>query len=196
MKKLPADSKKRVSRRIIAGVLTLIYLLIMFAPLAAFATHSSGFARAVHGECSGNCDVDGCSLESRTNHTCCCAQKKQQQTGIVTKPSTGDCCEASKTAKPVVVKNDCCTKGSDKKTGAVQKEKSTKAELVFKCGNRCGTGKQFVLVGTGTSELLLYIYSQRIAPHHEGTRFFSFSHRMTSRHSEPPEPPPRLPVSA
>ena len=212
MNKLPADSKKRVNRRAIAGLLTVIYVLIMFAPLAAFATHSNIFTRAVHGECSGSCDADGCSLESRANHTCCCAQKKQQQSGIVPKPSTedccaakaaivppvakGDCCAAPKVEKPVVAKNDCCSKSSDKKTGAVQKEKSTKAELVYKCGNRCGTGKQFVFAGAGTSELLPYIYSQRIAPPHEGTRFFSFSHRMTSRHTEPPEPPPRLfPIS-
>ena len=209
MKKCPADSKKRVNRKAIAGVLTVIYVLIMFAPLAAFATHSNIFTRAVHGECSGSCDADGCSLESRANHTCCCAQKKLQQTGIVPKPTTGDCCAAKvaatppvvksaccaapKIEKPVVAKNDCCSKGSDKKTGGtVQKEKSTKTELVFKCGNRCGTDKQFVLAGAGTSELLPYKYSQRIAPPHEGTRYFNYPHRMISRHSDPPDPPPRL----
>ncbi len=214
MNKLPADSKKRVNRRTIAGVLTVIYVLIMFAPLAAFATHSNIFTRAVHGECSGNCDIDGCSLESRANNTCCCAQKKQHQAGIVPKLSTGDCCTAKsatpppvakggccavpKVVKPVVAKNDCCSKDSKNKTeeGSVQKEKNTRTELVFKCGNRCGTGKQFVLAGAGTSELLPYIYSQSIAPSHKGTRYFTFPHNMISRHSEPPDPPPRLfPIS-
>ena len=213
MNKLPADSKKRVNRRTIAGVLTLIYVLIMFAPLAAFATHSNIFTSAVHGECSGDCNADGCSLESRTNHTCCCAQKKLHPASIAPKLPTdncgatksavapvtkGDCCAASKVEKPVVAKNDCCSKDSKKKTeeGSVQKEKNTRTELVFKCGNRCGTGKQFVLAGAGTSELLPYIYSQSIAPHHEGTRYFSFPHRLISRHSEPPDPPPRLfPIS-
>ena len=211
MKKFPPICKKRVSRRTTAEVLTLIYILIMFAPLASFAVQLSGVARAVAGECSGNCDADGCSLESRTNHSCCCAQKKLHPVSIAPKLPTdncgatksavapvtkGDCCAAPKVEKPVVAKNDCCSKSSDKKTGAVQKEKSTKAELVYKCGNRCGTGKQFVFAGAGTSELLPYIYSQRIAPPHEGTRYFTAPHNLISRHSEPPEPPPRLFVSA
>ncbi|MFZ4857663.1 MAG: hypothetical protein ACOYL3_14820 [Desulfuromonadaceae bacterium] len=212
MKKLPADSKKCVNRRTIAAVLTVIYVLILFAPLVSFAVQSSVFAHAVHGECSGNCDADGCSLESRTNHSCCCAQKKQHPADIAPKLPTdncgatksavapvtkGDCCNSLKRVKPVVARNDCCSKGSDKKTeGAVQKEKNTNREFVYKCGNRCGTGKQFVLAGAGTSELLPYIYSQSIAPSHEGTRYISSPHNMISRHSEPPYPPPKIPVSA
>jgi hypothetical protein len=194
----------------------MIYLVITLTPLAPFAMHSKMVAHAITGECVGDCDICGCSPESRANHTCCCAKKKQKQAGLakliageccapkVSDAPTavkGSCCAASQTAEPVVAKNDCCARNKryqhDENVQESQhKEERSKNETVYKCGNPCGKGKLFALAGVGTPELLPYIYSLIIAPHHDDTHYSHLSQRRASRHADPPDPPPKLPVSA
>jgi len=60
----------------VALVLVLIYSMITLSPLAPLALKSPRVAHAVTGECSGNCDICGCSAERRANHTCCCWMKR------------------------------------------------------------------------------------------------------------------------
>ncbi|NVN93152.1 MAG: hypothetical protein HXX11_21500 [Desulfuromonadales bacterium] len=62
---------KQPHRSITAVLMTVIYVLITFSPLAPLAMFSKGVAHAVTGQCSGDCDICGCSAERRASHTCC-----------------------------------------------------------------------------------------------------------------------------
>jgi len=149
-------------------------MLIVMSPLASLAMYSKTALHLVTGECSGDCDICGCSPESRANHTCCCAKKNQKRA-----------------AKP-----DCCAKKTDKQNavepGVQQKPDSNRSETVFKCGCPCGTGKVLSLTGFGSNELLPVAAGVRIEPQAAETLFTSLSHRLASRHGDPPDPPPRL----
>lgn len=203
-------------RRQWAAMLTLVYMLITLSPLAPFAMHSKYVAHAVTGECSGDCHVDGCSLESRANHTCCCAQKEMKLAGVALL-STSACC-VPKVVVPVVAKGGCCatpqpvtTKNDwivvednyceiserhqhDVVPQSVPDEGiSPKKEAVYyKCGHPCGNGKLLAVASVASSELLPYFYSENIGISHEITQYSSHLHHMTSRHVEPPDPPPKL----
>jgi hypothetical protein len=208
---------KLVFRRQIAVVLTAVYMLIVLTPLAPLAMYSKVVTHAVTGECVGDCKICGCSLESQTSKTCCCWQKKQKQysdarfsagAGCATKtapaPSAakGSCSSVSHSADPVVAKNDNRAKNeqhhkhhedSENVQAFQHNEERSQSETVYKCGCPCGKGNLFTLAGAGTSELLPYIYSERIVPPHEGTHHYSdLSQLLASRHGEPPDPPPRL----
>jgi hypothetical protein len=194
-------------------MLTVIYLVIALSPLAPLAMHSKVVAHAVTGECSGDCDICGCSLESRANHICCCAKKKQQQAGVAKLPSAGGCCSpksaiaptpakgsccaVSQPLEPVVAKNDCCAKNKqhqhDENVQEPQdKEQRSKNETVYKCGCPCGKGKLLALTGFGSNELLPINLIERTELPHVATIYADLSHRLASRHGEPPDPPPRL----
>jgi len=213
MTALRTHTAKRKLRRPIAGIMTLIYILITLMPLAPLAMHSKSVVHAVTGECSGDCNICGCSPVSRANNTCCCARKKQQQAAAAQladddccsskKPAAAkeDCCDKSQPAQPVVAENDCCASGGssthDEKTpDSGQKASGEKSDVVLKCGCPCGKSKLPTLAGNGTTELLPYLYAERITPRNEVTRYSLLSQRMASRHAEPPDPPPKLAVSA
>ena len=70
--------KNKPSSYIVALMLAMIYSLIILSPLAPLALKSPRVAHAATGECSGNCDICGCSAERRANHTCCCWMKKMK----------------------------------------------------------------------------------------------------------------------
>ncbi|MFZ4855555.1 MAG: hypothetical protein ACOYL3_04095 [Desulfuromonadaceae bacterium] len=185
--------------------MTVIYLLILFTPLTL---HSRMVAHAITGECSGSCEIDGCSLESRSAHSCCCAQKHQaraEKTAIAGSvggaESTGkpgrNCCPPQ---RPAVAKNSCCAKNgtphrqeNSDQTAAPGTEEQSKHQVVLKCGSPCGKGKIQLLAAAGSSDVLPYIYAEKmIEPPHKETRYSPLTRRMASRHAEPPDPPPRL----
>lgn len=212
MKGTPLHNGKRLSRRAVAGVMALLYVMILITP---FSVHSKHVAHAITGECSGDCEIDGCSLESRTNHSCCCVMKKQQATGAA-KAAAGDCCTPKETKKTVVAQGDCCPKPQSEPVqgdccaaggapaehdeGARDEHKAAEQnpnETVYRCGSPCGKGKLQILAASGFSELLPFIFDERITqPPYEERTYFIFHQQMSSRHTEPPEPPPRQPVSA
>jgi hypothetical protein len=197
-----------LSRRTLASVMTFMYLLILFVP---FTLHSKVVAHAITGECSGNCQIDGCSRESRAGRSCCCAQKKQAGAGIqklvepvveaeaVVKPFVArrsSCCPPQ---RPLMAKTTCGGKSSphqhDKRKQSVSPdtEERSKDRVVIRCGSPCGKGKLQLLAASGSSEILPFVYSERlISPPYEETNYSLLNRRMTSRYAEPPEPPPRL----
>jgi len=199
-------NSKRSMRRMIAATLTVVYLVIALSPLAPFAMYSKVVAHAVTGECSGDCDICGCSKESRANHTCCCAKKKQMQARNIQLSSCEHCVKKAAPAAqtdqptpPAVAMKECCAKNKPHQDdGKIHKDQNTnersKNEIVFKCGSPCGKGKILALAHAGSSELLPYIYSERIGITHEDTRYTTLSQRMASRHADPPDPPPRLQI--
>jgi hypothetical protein len=213
MIKLPANKLKKVNRRSIAGVMTMIYLAITLSPLATFAMHSKVVAHVVTGECAGDCDICGCSQESRANHTCCCTQKKRMQSSVAKltagecssphdassaqSDAKGSCCDASQSTEQGAVKNACCAKSGqhpndEKRQDPNQNASPPKTETVFKCGCPCGKSELPSLSGTGSSELLPYIYSERIVLPHEDTHYTLLPQSIISRHTAPPDPPPKI----
>lgn len=190
----------RPHRKLFAVILTTIYLTIALSPLTTLAMHSKTVTHAITGECVSDCNICGCSQESRANRTCCCAKKKQLHAGAEKLPVTDkkSCCASSKPVKPVVAKNDCCAKHeqhqSDENVQELKyKDEQTRSETtVLKCGCPCGKGKLFALTGFGSNELLPISINERIEIPLVETLFADLSHRLSSRHGEPPDPPPRL----
>jgi hypothetical protein len=157
---------KQSMRRMIAATLTVIYLVIALSPLAALAMHSKVVAHAVTGECSGDCDICGCTPENRANHTCCCAKKRQQQAHVHEDDQDGTA--------------DCC------------KKKPVEKKTIIACGCPCGNGKQVALSTSGTSEILPFHFTEQFSTPHTDTTFTNPTHRLISRHGEPPDQPPKL----
>ena len=165
MPNLSAHTARCSFRHTIAAIMTALYLAMIFSPLAPFAMQSTGTAPVVVRECSGDCNLCGCSLESRAANTCCCSKKRQQQTHIHDdgKDETADCCKKDSVAKMTVIA----------------------------CGCPCGDGKQAALSSSGTSEILPFHFTEQFSIPHTDTTFSNPIYRLASRHGEPPDPPPQ-----
>ena len=154
-------------RRVLAALLlTVVYLAVTLSPLAPLALQSPSLAHAITGECSGDCDICGCSAEARANHTCCCAQKKKH-----------DSHDDSHDDSPLP---DCC------------KKKAAKKVTVLKCNCPCGSGKTLALLNPVSSELLPFVFVAGELRPFTIEQYSSFPRTLSSRRSDPPEPPPRL----
>jgi len=160
-----AHTVKRSFRHIIAAGMTALYLAIIYTPIASITMHSPDTPPVAVRECSGDCNLCGCSPESRANHTCCCAKKRQQQAHI-----HGD--DEDGTA-------DCC------------KKKPVGKKAVIACGCPCGSGKQAALSASGTSEVLPFHFTEQFSIPHTDTTFTNLTQRLTSRFGAPPDPPPK-----
>jgi hypothetical protein len=152
-------------RRILACVLTAIYLMISLGPVASLALHSDAALHALTGSCSGDCDICGCSPESRAAGSCCCSKKRRLQARLK---------ERSQENVP-----DCCKKAPTEET------------VIRSCGCPCGD-ESLALSGLNKVEILPYRFAQDFALPMFDTRFPELSLVMTSRPLEPPVPPPRL----
>jgi hypothetical protein len=139
-----------------------IYTLITLSPLAPVALSNAYLAHAITGECSGDCDVCGCSPLERANGTCCCQQKLQLQ-----KKQKDDLAE-------------CCQK---KEAGSV---------LVLRCQCPCGSGKALSLAKLPNSEILPFVFAAGLRDQLVAALPYDFPRRMSTRPGEPPDPPPRL----
>jgi hypothetical protein len=144
----------------------MIYLLITISPLAPLAMQSRSVAHAVTGECSGDCDICGCSLERRTSHTCCCWQKK--------------------------LKHDCARHEADESSAPCCKKKPGGKKVEITCNCPCGSGKHIALWGAEKIQHLPYRFTSGIPLSLENSIEPSTPDRLTSRHGEPPDPPPKL----
>jgi hypothetical protein len=152
---------RKPSRYIVSLTLTVIYILINMSPLASLGLWSDSVAHAVNGECTGNCDICGCSPERRANHTCCCFLKKQKQ---------GD----DRQGVP-----ECC------------KNKKRHKMTMLNCNCPCGSNKQLGLWGAEKSEQLPYRFTEGIVALTEDSLFSSYEQRLSDRHGDPPDPPPK-----
>jgi hypothetical protein len=153
---------KKPSRFIVALILAVIYSLITMSPLAPLVTKSPSVAHAITGECSGNCDICGCSAERRASHTCCCWMNKlkhQHERG-----NLPDCCKNKKRHKMTMLTCNC----------------------------PCGGNKAPVLSGFENSEQLPYGFTHEAISLLERTLFFSHADRLADLHGAPPLPPPKL----
>ena len=152
----------RPFRFIVALLLATIYFMIVVVPLAPLALKSPGLPHAIAQECSGDCDVCGCSREQRANHTCCCWRKKLSAPHEY---QTADC----------------------RKT----KQKSTRTILSCgcPCGSKQHV---FVLTKMFSDGLLMDHFYQADLVFAEGRYSGSLYQRVPNRNVEPPDPPPKL----
>jgi hypothetical protein len=155
---------KRSSRYIVALVLTVIYLLITMSPLAPLVLLSPAVAHAVTGECAGNCDICGCSLERRAGKTCCCWLKKLKKEHDHEQEQLPDCCK--------------------------KKHKAAKPEL--KCNCPCGSGKHIALWGADNNEQIPCQIIAGIPFSYGNIPAGVYERRLTDRFGDPPDPPPKL----
>jgi hypothetical protein len=162
--------------------MTAIYLLMVFSPLAPLAMQSKRVAHALTGECSGDCQIDGCSLEHSAAHACCCWQKKLK--GTMAHVDEHDMRPVAKTKK---VAKSCCSQLP--KRDVVQK-KFAKTTTIGTAP--CGSSKLFALWGTGKMLHLPYLFSGGIPAPLEGTFSPSIPDKLTSHIAEPPHPPPKI----
>jgi hypothetical protein len=167
-----SHTERQTKRTVIASVLTLIYLLILLSPLASPALHAQPGRHAVTGECSGDCVTDGCSIQSRAGKTCCCAKKKQQHGQL-------------EHADKKISAPDCCKKNT-----------LTKKTVIISCGSPCNNGKHVAMSAGGSSELIPFYFAELCSIPHSDTIFTNTRDRLTSRHGDPPDPPPKLSLNS
>jgi hypothetical protein len=154
----------RSSRKMISLLVTVIYLLITMSPLVPLALKSPRVAHAVTGECSGDCNICGCSPERRANHTCCCWLKKMKHDHDHEEEQLPACCK--------------------------KKHKPAKPEL--KCNCPCGSGKQIAIWGAEKHEQIPCQYIAGIPFSFGNSLAGVYERRLTDRYGDPPDPPPKI----
>jgi hypothetical protein len=175
MSTIPAHIIRRPYRNLTAAIMAVLYVVILLSPLAPFAVHFAGTDRAIVRQCSGDCNICGCSPESRASHTCCCAKKRMLQNQAQLHDH-----------------ND----GEDDEPECCKKERAENKKTVIACGCPCGNGKQAALSVNGTSEILPFHFTETFTIPHSATLYSPLTHRLTSRLTEPPDPPPKLTFSS
>ncbi len=181
-------------RYFISLLMTTIYLLIVVSPLASLAMQSKFLTHAVTGECSGDCKIDGCSLERSAAHTCCCWQKKRNEDSKAHEHVKPRCCDI-KTAEPPKKVASCCaprTEESDIITEQASASDSTpqKTKGTTISSKPCGSGKLFALLHVETTQHLPFFYTGEILSPEQSILTAITPNRLTSRHGDPPDPPP------
>lgn len=192
-------------------VLTILYVVIALAPLAPLALKSDRINHAVTGECSGNCEIDGCPLESRINCTCCCWQKKRASEKKPVKVA-GGCCDIKVTEPSPEPKSGCCAVGpttpperkqvssccatgspvdsglSEADAGAVDDQDR---EPSYKNNPPCGNGNSIAFSGAVKVEIVPYSFAVVMPASTVGMLFETSPLKLSSRFTSPPEPPPK-----
>jgi hypothetical protein len=149
---------------------------------------------AVPGECSGDCRVDGCSLERSAAHTCCCWQKHRQ--GFETEHSGGLSTQPAPIAElPKSGKGSCCLQihGTHEESGeteSVTGSEPRKKRTATIGSIPCGSGKLFALLNVETFHHLPFYFTEEIHSPAKGDLALSSPDRLISRYCDPPEPPP------
>jgi hypothetical protein len=203
---MPRSVLGKSFRRYVAQLLTAIYAMMIFSPLAPHALQPANGIYAASGECSGDCSIDSCSLESRLKHSCCW-QKKQRLGGDVS-AAQGSQCAIPAGSFPIQVNSTCCAPKAPpvsppsapsccstylQELAMASPDRDTPgSQPVLKCGCPCGDSKELAQWGGGKSELVPYAFA--------GFRAVSYAppyphldpKRLTSRHGDPPDPPPKL----
>jgi hypothetical protein len=146
--------------------MTAMYLALVFSPLVSFAMHSPHGDPTAARECSGDCNICGCSPESRAANTCCCSKKRQQLAHLH---------DDGESDEP-----ECC-----------KKESAPQKPVIISCGCPCGSGKESALTTGGSSEVLPFLFTEQFIITDTDTTYSNLTHRLTSRLTEPPEPPPQ-----
>lgn len=155
---------KIINRYIIAGILIAIHIMITVVPVTTLAMWSTTVMHPISTECSGDCDVCGCSPESRASHTCCCRQKNMKD------------------------KQHAGHEGSE----ANNREKAqNNTETTLSCNCPCENGNLLALWVLNNFESLPYQFNGEIYSPQEGLLSQSFHPHLKTRYCQPPKPPPK-----
>lgn len=191
---------KKSHRNITSLLMMAIYLLIVFSPLTPLAMQSKLVAHAVTGECSGDCRIDGCSLERSANHTCCCWQKKQHNAHVANLHSESAVCETPSPTKVSQKKSPCCegdvheaaeNTSNLNVASAPPSQKSTTTTIT---SSPCGSGKLFSFLNIQETQHIPFCFSGEIPSPEQSILSFISPERLTSRHDDPPDPPPIISI--
>jgi hypothetical protein len=193
---------KKSHRYITSLLLTTIYLLIVFSPMAPLAMQSKLVAHAVTGECSGGCGVDGCSLDRSATHTCCCWQKKRHEIVDSHHHSNADICDTHATPPTEVSKkcsSGCSVQAQETDENAVESKSVScpapqKKRATSVSSHPCGSGTLFALLNFEITHHLPFFFAGEIPSPIQNTLTFIPPDRLASRYGDPPDPPPRLPL--
>ncbi len=188
---------KRSPRYLTSLVMTAVYLLVIFAPLAPAALHSGVMAHALTGECAGDCRICGCAPERSAARACCCWQKKLAlQTAAATKIA-GSSCKNEKT--PLTPMASCCDKqnhaGHDVTETIATKNTPENDSLIPTLKTLpCGSARQLAISGMENIQHYPYIHIAGI-PAPPTLPYSPLAvMRLVSRDCEPPKPPPKVSV--
>jgi hypothetical protein len=190
---------KKSYRYITSLLLAMVYLLTVFSPLAPLAMQSKLVAHAVTGECTGDCRIDGCSLERCADHTCCCWQKKQREIDDSHHHTTADVCDTHP-APPAEASgkstSGCSIQAREADENAVESESVSNPEPQKKrattvSSRPCGNGTLFALLNVEITHHLPFFFTGEIPSPIQSTLTFISPDRLTSRYGDPPDPPPR-----
>lgn len=173
---------------VIVLLLCAVYTVIVLSPLAPLALKSPVLAHAITGQCSGNCDICGCSAERKASKSCCCWMKKKRAEEVPPR-SPLRCCSVEKPA--------CCSSGVKESEGVHSAEKMPDGaqerppEVFYRC-SPCGKGSVTIFAGTGSYQHLPSLFCDKLSTRSESTLVNFHSAFFLSRYQEPPDPPPKL----
>lgn len=165
-----------------------VYAVIVLSPLASLALKSPTLAHAITGQCSGNCDICGCSAERRASKSCCCWMKNKRAEEVRARSPLRSCS---------VEKTACCSSGAKKSEGVQCAEmlpdgaQESPPEVFYRC-SPCGKGSVTFFAGTGSYQHLPYLFRENLSTPSESTLVSLHSEFFLSRYQEPPDPPPKL----
>lgn len=196
---------KKIYRYMTSLLLTIIYLVIVSSPLMPLVMRSETLAHAFNNECSGDCRIDGCSLERSAAHACCCWQKKS--TGRTASNGSGSKFPSSTTPVKMVsccipppeppkkIASCCATKsnGTEEEGGiteAVSAPPVAEKRQTSISSKPCGSDKLYVLLSVESTQHLPYYFTGEGSSPEHGILIPTFPVSLTSRHLEPPDPPP------
>jgi hypothetical protein len=180
---------KRCRYPCIALLFIALYTVIVLSPLAPLALKSPTLAHAITGQCSGNCDICGCSPERRASHTCCCWMKKKRVQEERTR-SSFRCCSFERKA-------DCCSGAAKekKKVPCCKQQPNGEDEnlrtVVYRC-SPCGSGNVSLFPGTESYQHLPTLFSEKFSDSSGSTLASLQPGFLISCFQEPPDPPPKL----
>lgn len=177
-----------------------IYLVIVFSPLAPLAMQSELIAHAVTGECSGDCRIDGCSLEQSAAHTCCCWQKKRHEIAESHRHSNGEVCNTAPAPPADLPKkrSSCCAAQARDTHETVSETKPAQKKMRTTTVSRppCGSGKSFALASIESTHHMPFFFTGEIPSPEQRILTFTPPTRLTSRLSDPPDPPPIITITS
>lgn len=177
--------------------MTVLYLLIVFSPLASLAMQPNLNVHAPGRECSGDCRIDGCSPERSAARACCCWQSRKKTTRDAFRGSADGCCGTKPAPVASKLAGHCLTNvahdGHDEHGAVASSDGTTQGRShSTSIGSLpCGSGKHIALWGTENVQHLPYHFSGEIPPQLENSIPQSGPGYMVSRHNDPPDPPPR-----
>ena len=175
--------------------MTAVYLLLTLSPLVSIGMQSKPFFQALSRECSGDCRLCGCATERSASRSCCCWQKKLAEAKKRANVAAS-CTPATSSASPKAA--SCCQKP------ATHEDHDNEAAVSPQTGDSPGENTDTISISTcpcGSGQDLAFSGTEK--PQHLPFRFLSgiplqnathFAHlppeRLSSRHCEPPTPPP------